>query len=249
MRQLFQIAIFLIVIAIFATTRCSTGSRYMEEGLDKVIKSYSAVPNFTILLDDMDYANGDYLHQYRVLTMSPDSTFDEQTTEWLEVSPRFFRQNQGNLGMELASKEDGQLTKNVAPAGYSQYVGNPRYGRWEDRNGTSFWVFYGRYAMLRSAFNMGGRPARYDYWDTYDREYRSSGAPYYGRGGYYGTDSYVNSNPRGKQSTWGRRPASFKESVRNRVSRSNSTTSRTSRSSSRYSSSSTRSRSSGGFGK
>ncbi len=231
---------------------CSSSNsyRYMEEGLDKVIKQYREVPNFTILLYDMDYQNNKYLHQYEVVTMNADSSLENKTTDWLEVSPTFFKTHQNNLGMEIASKVNGKLTKKVAPAGYSQYVGNPRYGQWRERGGSSFWEFYGKYAMLSTVFNMMSRPARYSYWDTYDRNYRGGGSPYYGPSGYYGTDSYVNNTSRGKQSSWGKKPASFKQKVRNQVSRSTSSSSRrTSRSSSRYSRSSSRSRSSGGFGK
>lgn len=252
MRNLFpQNLPFTLIIVVLAMlgSSCSTQSRYIEEGLDKVIKQNREVSNFTVLLYDMDYAQGKYLHQYQVLTMEPDSTFEENTTDWLEVSPRFFKAHQDHLGMELASKENGKLEKETAPAGYSQYVGNPQYGRWVDRGGSSFWEFYGKYAMLNAIFNMGGRPARYSYWDTYNRDYRGRGSVYYGPSRYYGTTSYVNNTNKGKQSAWGKKPSSFKQSVRNRVSRSSSTSSRTSRSSSRYSGSSTRSRSRGGFGK
>lgn len=230
-----------------------TSYEYTEEGLDKVIKQLREYPDFTILLYDMDYANGDYVHKYQVLVEKPDSTFEEEITSWLEVSPSFFQKHESNLGMEIASKEDGVVQNDVAPAGYSQYVGNPQYGQWVQRNGTSFWEFYGKYAMLSSVFNMMNRPARFDYWNDYDQRYRGSSGPYYGPGGYYGTRSYTQTN-KGSQTSWGSKPQSFKERVRSRVSQSTAQTSRSrssnrvSRSSSRYSGSSSYRSRGGGFG-
>ncbi|MEL7119812.1 MAG: hypothetical protein AAFO07_10235 [Bacteroidota bacterium] len=226
---------------------------YMEEGLDKVIKQNRAVTDFTVLLYDMNYDNGQFLHQYQVIT-PVDTTFETTTTGWLEVSSDFFQQHENDLGMEVASKTDGVLDKAVAPAGYSQYVGNEKYGRWVERDGTSFWEFYGRYAMLSSVFHMVASPARYGYYNDYNRYYRGRDS-YYGPSGYYGTSRYTNTNA-GNKTTWAKQPATFKESVRSQVSRSSNpsrtstgtrtTSNRTSRSGSRYSGSSSRSRGGGG---
>lgn len=250
-----RITAILFVCSSFLLTlsSCSSGSgyRYVEEGLDKVIKQYREVPNYTILLYDMNYQNNQYVHKYQVLLQGKDTSFNETLTDWLEVSPTFFQKNEGNLGMELASKKDGKLTKEVAPAGYSQYVGSERYGQWVQRDGGSFWEFYGKYALLSSVFNMFSRPAYYSSWNTYDRDYRGRSTPYYGTGGYYGTGSYVNTSS-GKNTTWGKQPSSFKQKVRSQVNQSVSSSkrsSRTSRSSSRYSRSSSRSRSGGRGGK
>jgi hypothetical protein len=226
---------------------------YTQEGLEKVIKQLREYPDYTILLYDMDYANGDYVHKYQVLVEKPDSTFEEEITNWLEVSPTFFQKHENDLGMEIASKEDGVVQKEVAPAGYSQYVGNPQYGNWVQRDGGSFWEFYGKYAMLSTVFNMMSRPAMYRSWNEYDSRYRGRSGPYYGAGGYYGTRSYTQTG-KGSQTSWGRKPQSFKERVRSRVSQSSSRASRSSgsnrvsRSSSRYSGSSGYRSRGGGFG-
>ena len=228
---------------------CDGGSRYMEEGLDTVIKQYRDTPDFTILLHDQNYENGTYQHQYQVLIPKTDTTFNKEITEFLPVSDRFFNAHVDHLGMELANKKDGVLNKTVAPAGYSQYVGNPQYGQWKQRNGNSFWEFYGKYAFMSSMFHMFSSPARYDYWNDYNRNYAPYGKSYRGPNGYYGTQSYMNSRS-GKGTTWNQKSSSFRNDVRSRVKRSaTSSKSRVSRSSSRYSGGS-RSRSrSGGFGK
>ena len=46
----------------------------------------------------------------------------------------------------------------------SQLVGNPSYGSWQsDSSGTSFWAWYGMYAMFSNVFQ---RPIRYDNWSS-----------------------------------------------------------------------------------
>jgi hypothetical protein len=255
----------IIVIGIIAlvffpilTNNCSHRKRqsgsftYMEEGLDKVIKELRQEPDFTILLYDMNYKNNKYYHQYQTLVPTSDSTFKQDVSDWLEVSDPFFQKHVNDLGMELASKQNNVLEKETAPAGYSQYVGNERYGHWTQRNGSSFWEFYGRYAFMSSMFHLIARPAYRNYWGDYNSHYRGMGRTYYGPGGYYSTRQYASTA--GKNTSWGKRPQSFKENVRSRVSRSstkNSSSSnsrRTTRSGSRYSGSSSYRSRGGGFG-
>jgi hypothetical protein len=46
----------------------------------------------------------------------------------------------------------------------SQLVGNPSYGSWQSNSsGTSFWAWYGMYAMFSNVFQ---RPIRYDNWSS-----------------------------------------------------------------------------------
>ena len=65
--------------------------------------------------------------------------------------------------MEIASKQDGKVTKTVAPPGYGSYVGNQRYGHWTQRNGSSFWAFYGQYRLMSDLLGMGGPIYRNNY--------------------------------------------------------------------------------------
>lgn len=246
--KLFLLSIITLLLIILGG--CDSGSRYMEEGLDTVIKQYRDTPTFTILLYDQNYEGGKYQHQYQVLIPKTDSTVETVETPFYQVSDRFFNAHVDHLGMELANKKDGKLNKSVAPAGYSQYVGNKKYGRWVQRDGGSFWEFYGKFAFMSTMFNMFSSPARYSYYDDYRRNYAPSGRSYRGPNNYYGTQSYMNSN-KGRASTWNSKPSSFRNDVRSRVQRSSTASSRSkvSRSSNRYSSkSSSRSRS-GGFGK
>lgn len=248
-KRLPLLSVLLTFLLVVAAGCGGSGSRYMEEGLDTVIKQYRETPTFTILLYDQNYEGGKYQHQYQVLIPKVDSTIETVETPFYEVSDQFFNAHVDHLGMELANKKDGKLSKSVAPAGYSQYVGNEKYGRWTQRNGGSFWEFYGKFAFMSAMFNMASSPARYGYYNDYRRNYAPSGRTYRGPNNYYGTQSYMKSN-NGRTTTWNNKPSSFRNDVRSRVKRSSTASrSKVSRSSNRYSSkSSSRSRS-GGFGK
>jgi hypothetical protein len=247
------------------TTSSSVAKDWKKSPVDNLIKELSSERNFSIILYDMDVKNQDsrnpdYQHQYQVIKELSDTVIAEDT-DWYPVSESFFQQNIDNMGMEIASKNDGVVEKQAAPAGYSNYVGNPKYGQWQQRNGNSFWEFYGRYAFMSSMFNLMTYPARRDYWNDYRNNYRSTGRGYYGPSGQtiYGTKSYTSSNS-GRNTQWGNKSSNFKTNVRNRVSRSSSASSsrsysssssynKTTRSSTRsYGSTSYRSRS-GGYGK
>ncbi len=232
----------LILFALLGTLS-SCEPEFQKNPMDDIIRDMKA-DVFTIVLNDMDVTGTffhDYFHQYKII-QQVDSIPVESVTEWMQVSKTTFTTNQDNMGMELAHKgEDGKLVKEVAPPGYSNYVGNPRYGHWETRNGSSFWAFYGQYMFMSSMFNMMTYPVRRSYYDTYRGSYYGTGRPYYGpmSGGsyYYGTNSAYNKSAR-PNSTWSRNNTAFKSRV----------SGRTSRSSSRIGGSSSRS-SSGGFGK
>lgn len=243
-------AVFFIML-LKSSCSCGGEGRYTEEGLDTVIKEYSETPTYTILLHDQSYENNKYKHEYQILIPKADSTLESVLSAPYVVSDRFFNAHVNDMGMELANKKDGKLTKAVSPAGYSQYVGNKKYGQWRERSGGSFWEFYGKYAFMSSMFHMGASPARYGYYNDYRNNYYSSGRTYRGPNNYYGTQSYMKSNT-GRTSSWSQKPSSFRSDVRSRVkqsSTSSSSSSRTSRSSNRSSSSSSSRSRSGGGGK
>lgn len=234
---------------------CSGGSiKFQKSPVDEIIKQYSTEQNFSIVLYDMDYdeSANKYKHMYQIMIPKTD-TIDVTTTEWKNVSEYFFNENVNNMGMEIAAKVDGKIRKTAAPAGYNHYVGNEKYGRWVQRDGGSFWEFYGKFAFMSSMFHMVSNPINRSYYNDYRGHYYS-GRSYYGPNvngrNYYGTRSNYNAS---RSTAWNSKPQTFKDKVRSQVSRSSSTSrsnfgTRTSRSTSRSSSSSMRSRG-GGFGK
>lgn len=186
--------VFLLVLLLFV----NCGS---TNPVNKIIKGdLSNVPEWSIILDDMKeegFFSTNYFHKYKILTGNGDTTetkLQEKKTDWIEVSPRFYREKENYLGMTIASKVPNQnVSRTANPPGY-QYVGNSHYGQWrQDRSGNSFWEFYGKYALFSNLLfgsNTRGIFGRRNiYRDDYDsyRGSRSNRRPYFGRKGEYGT--------------------------------------------------------------
>lgn len=243
-----KISIIVIACLSLLTQACTGGgssSKFMKNPLDVLITEMSEVPNFSIILFDMDFEDNlfddVYRQKYQIIIPKEDGEIDVKETDWKEVPEVYFQSQINNMGMEIASKVDGKLEKKVSPAGYSQFVGNPQYGQWSNSGGSSFWEFYGRYAMMSSLFNMMS-PVPRTYHDDYSRNYRNTDRTYYGTGNAsYGTASTMKNRT---SSRWGKSQSTFKTSVQNKVRRSTAASSRAKRSSS----STYRSRG-GGFGK
>ncbi|MCK5825340.1 MAG: hypothetical protein KAG96_08045 [Ichthyobacteriaceae bacterium] len=238
----------LITIIILQSCSCSNES-YVKNPVDVLITQMDGVKPYSIILYDMDVDGSfshTYKHRYKVVTEDVDSIPKSMITGWKKVPEAYFRANENNLGMEIVSKNsNGKLSKNAAPAGYGNYVGNSRYGQWQTNNrGESFWSFYGKYMMLSSVFNMIGRPSyRNDY-----SHYRSGG--YYGNRSYYGSKGSDGSYRYGTNSKYTKtaRPDFFQRKASKRGWSKSSSRSSSSSSTSRSRTSSSRSRS-GGFGK
>ena len=216
---------------------------YNKSPLDTIVRDLPRDEVFSIILHDMDVHgnfSSSYFHQYEVIKGKDPETITSEITDWKQVSEREFNQYINDMGMEIAARDStGKLTKSVAPPGYNNYVGNSKYGRWEDRGGYSFWAFYGQYAFMSSMFRMATYPVRRDYYNDWRGTYYGTGRPYYGPGGsYYGTSSSYN-RTKNPNSTWNSKTTAFKSRVRNRATRSSGRSGR---------SSSSRSRG-GGFGK
>lgn len=82
-------------------------------------------------------------------------------------------------------EKDYNGAKDYGPG--SQLVGNPAYGSWHQSGGTSFWEWYGMYAMFSNLF--GGHRIYYNDWNRY-RPYS-----YYND---YGIDNYGSSRYRNR---------------------------------------------------
>ncbi|MFB3829216.1 MAG: hypothetical protein ACE15B_20785 [Bryobacteraceae bacterium] len=89
---------------------------------------------------------------------------------WVEVSRAEFH-GSGDVGMAIAHKPAGRYdseAERVSHPAWHAYVAPPaegsnQYGRWERRGADTFWVWFGRYALLRellSAASGGGATAR-----------------------------------------------------------------------------------------
>jgi hypothetical protein len=250
MRQV-VLFIFLIVLVYACSRNCESDySEPIKSPVDELVKDMTSEPTFSIMLYDMNTEGSifkEYYHQYRIIKEDQNGDMGEEVTDWLPVGEDFFEANLSNMGMEIAAKgEDGKISKGVSPPGYGAYVGNEKYGKWSQRDGGSFWEFYGKFALMNSMFNMMAYPVNRSMWGNYRGSYYGTGRSYYGPrgadGSYaYGTNSKYNTAAN-KSSKWSSNSAnnSLKQRVR-------SGTPQSSKSGSRYSNTS-RSRS-GGYGK
>ncbi len=90
----------------------------------------------------------------------------------------------------LSADASNQLSVNENLQTGSQMVGNPNYGQWRtDSSGSSFWEFYGKYALLSQLFG-GGRSIYYNSWASH-RPYS-----YYSD---YGRSNYTSPRQRASQ--------------------------------------------------
>jgi hypothetical protein len=126
---------------------------------------------------------------------------------WNEVPRATFEAQKNDLGMVLEHKPAGvydyEAGHTPEPPGFAYMAppaqGSNQYGYWDHRSdGTSFWVFYGQYALMRDLlFNHSYRPPQpYDYDGYYNA--RRSGQTYYGKeygtGGTFTQDRYSGSS-------------------------------------------------------
>ena len=250
--------VYFIAISVFIIS-CSSNSKPAKtvsvEPSEEIIKDYK-FKDFSIVLDDMKIDEEPsllvYQHKYKVLTMEDDS-LQSKKMPWKTVNKKFFKDHENDLGMEIASKHNGKLSRVTQPVGFGWAIGNEKHGEWEAIQGDStktnnnrtsqrrwrthstspfFWYWLG---SRRSVF-------RNDY-NGYKTNY-NSGKSYYGNNASTGNYSYGTRSAYQKT----KRTSFFSRKAQNSSSW-NSLSNKSSRSSSRYSKgSSTRSRS-GGFGK
>jgi len=114
------------------------------------------------------------------------TTSEEQ---WVDVTPATYDAMRNDLGMAIehkpAGKYDSEAEHVAQPAGFAYMAppaqGSNQYGYWEHRDGQSFWVFYGQYALMRDLlFNHSYRPLPRDEWEDY-HSWHTRGQTYYGR--------------------------------------------------------------------
>lgn len=246
-------SVFFVIFFVFIFS-CGGGEDFSKTPIDDFVRDFYQLESYSIILHDMNVEGNfakTYMHQYRIVKVE-DNVPSQEITQWFEVPKSFFDKNVDYMGMELVSKDSaGNINKVPAPPGYSNYVGNSKYGQWVSSGGHSFWSFFGQYAMMSAMFNLATYPIRRDYYSDYRSSYYSNNKPYFGRsstgGKRWGTNSEYMSKS-GSSSKWAqasRRTNAF--SNKNAFTGNNSQ--KSTRSGSRYSSVfSSRSRS-GGFGK
>ncbi|TAH21932.1 MAG: hypothetical protein EAZ08_02025 [Cytophagales bacterium] len=220
-------------MSIFLAFACSSEKHQVKSPIDELVKQMDKEKNFGIILYDMDieektFGDDVFKHQYKIIT-EKGAVPTEEITGWYNVSKGFFLQNENNMGMEIASKNEGVLSKIPAPPGFNRYVGNERYGSWSTgSDGNSFWAFYGQYAMMSSMLGLASNMMYRNSYNDYHNNYMGR-QPYYGQtsGGRpaFGTYSAhgASSNPNFAKRVGS--ASAFKEKVNNRLSRSSGSSS------------------------
>ena len=212
---------------------CSPG-----DPLARLQKELDRYPEYSIILNDMRIDGNfskDYYHQYKVITAekqsgSAEMDVRERVLDAERVSKQHYARYQDKLGMVLVSKTQDGIDAVPQPAQY-RYVGDNRYGQWRTHsNGTSFWEFYGQYALISHMVGSMQRPIYRSEWDSY-RGAQRRGQTFYGPNNDFGTRGSVTrtSNPNFFQRQQARQSASrnsFQSRVRSRASSTRSSSSR-----------------------
>ncbi len=218
---------FLIIITLLALSSSSfvgCGTSPSESPLANIHKAMQSVPTYSIILEDMKRSGNfvpTYAHQYRVIEAEK-----RHTTDWIQVTEKYYKMNEPFLGMSVYTKKDGQEITTATPPGYA-YVGDSQYGRWrQDRHGGSFWEFYGKYALISHLMGGWYRPVYRTDYDAF-RSNRSRNKPFFGRNREFGSAGTVAKKQ--KPNFYARRMAkqrtastNFKQSVNKRIGRTRS---------------------------
>lgn len=138
------------------------------------------------VLVDMRQEGNTYEHKYRDVVNGVAAE-----TGWTSVPYQTYLAHTDHLGLTIESKPECTPTSekltHAAPPGY-HYVGNPRYGQWVQRDGGSFWEFYGKYRLLSDVFfgaGLGRNVNRTAY--TSYRTAATAGKPWFGSNNEFGT--------------------------------------------------------------
>ena len=146
-----------------------------------------------------------YFHKYML-----EENGETKETDWEKVDESFYEANFDFLGMAILAKPYGVFEKDrltqAAPPGMA-YVGNSKYGEWKkDNSGSSFWSWYGKYALFSTLFFP--RPYYYPYnsWNSWNSGYRHN-RPYFGKTGQgfqkFGTQgSFIKKSSKFQSSTF-----------------------------------------------
>ena len=248
---------FVVFASILVFSSCGNSDdsfKVAMEPSEEILRDLNGV-DFSIVLNDMDISEKEdktlFQHKYHILKVVDDSLVVD-SLDWKPVNKAFFEKNEDNLGMEIVSYHNGNLSRVAQPVGFGWAIGNKKYGQWEEEtkdstatatnNNRSRRVWRSHAPSLLFWYWMLRRPAYQNHYTGYTSARRAGKA-------YYGT-STSGSSTYGTNSTYQkqRRPSFYNR--RSTSSRWKSfTSSKKSRSSSRYKGgSSTRSRS-GGIGK
>jgi len=200
---------FIGIINIFQCGNNSSSSNYeypVNTGREfsKIVGEFDANDEFTLILRDMDYRNSQHYHKYEYVTDTSDVIVHSETG-WYDVTPTFFKQHVNHLGLELVHKNGGTKLFGATPPGFSQFVGDEKYGSWVDNYGQKEWIYHPEYNELNGVLTDGFvAPVEDEYnkWRLKTSSNYSSAS--------YNTQFYLISE-RGARSNWGQMTTSQRQ--------------------------------------
>lgn len=170
-----------------------------SEPILKIAEEYSG-QDFSVVLHDMDVTEDDdniiYRHKYVTLQPKEDSLVVD-STDWLKVGAQLFQENENNLGMELISYHNGELSTTPKPVGFDWAIGNEKYGEWvTDSTLTTSsgqpektWQYKSNPARFMFYYWMFSRRTPMSSYSAYSNSYRGKAAFYGSSTNRYGTNS------------------------------------------------------------
>lgn len=210
-------------------------------------RSLDRYPEYSVILNDMNSKGllvSDYFHRYRVvLPESGQKTgdgeqpkFTQKMTDWVKVDEATYNKYKDSLGMVLlAKKADGTIDTVPQPPLF-QFIGDPRFGKWEtDSSGNQGWAWLAAGMVVSELMDGFGdafeKRSRVDYRHYQDyRSSRSNGTAYHGSKNQqgkpqFGTQGTVTPKTNTgfferQQTRMAERDASFAQKVESRMGRS-----------------------------
>jgi len=119
---------------------------------------------------------------YSIIEAADSRNFDNALADSVNVLADMSQGKLARIGTIAKDQESAfNDTKNLGAG--AQLVGNPTYGHWSSSGGSSFWEWYGMYAMFSNL--VGGRHVYYSTWDRHrpysyyqDRGINRYGSPF-----------------------------------------------------------------------
>ena len=91
------------IISIFVLLSCG-GTTIPSDPIRDMKRDFKDKNVYTVLLNDMDLKDDQYLHQYKVIEVTKDQKILYQTTDWTRVSDDFFFLHEDDLGWRFCLK-------------------------------------------------------------------------------------------------------------------------------------------------
>lgn len=168
-----------VISSLFGSGSSNSGNTPQKEytAVEKVIHNYADVPTYSVILTEIKEDDSKYFQKLTVaIPKEGDGASRNDVLDWNETTKDDYEQTADFVGLTILNKKDGTITHTAHPPGYS-YVGDNRYGSWQQGPSGMFWAWYAG-SMLWSHSYRTPTVRDTDY-DAYNYR-RSQSQAYYG---------------------------------------------------------------------